>query len=71
MNTQLIQGTGKSSASPDNSGVFGVISSALQTTGRKLGCWDASRFADHGDMRQIEPDPSVTRETLAYAFAAH
>jgi hypothetical protein len=70
MNTQLHQGTGKASASHDNSGVFGVISSALQSTGRKLGCWDASRFAEQGDMRQIEPEPSVTRETLAYAFAA-
>jgi hypothetical protein len=72
MNTQLTQGAGKSPDSSGN-GVFGVIASAIQQQGRKLGCWDASRFALEGACGNrhgsVVPDPTVTRETLAYAYA--
>ncbi len=72
MTTQLSQGTDKSS-SPNGNGVFGVIANAIQQQGRKLGCWDSSRFATEGACGNrhgsIVPDPTVTRETLAYAYA--
>ncbi|MBS2001262.1 MAG: hypothetical protein JST44_07110 [Cyanobacteria bacterium SZAS LIN-5] len=68
MKTQLEQGTGRATQ-PASSNVFGVISSALARTGRQLGCWDTNRFDDGSQRRDVMPDPSVTHENLAYAYA--
>ena len=72
MTTQLSQGADKSS-NPSGNGVFGVIASAVKQTSRRLGCWDASRFAIEGACGNrngtVVPDPTLTHETLAYAYA--
>jgi hypothetical protein len=69
MKTLLEQGDANASR-PASTNVFGVISTALERTGRHIGCWDASRFSDGSRRNDVTPDPTVTTETLAYAFAA-
>ncbi len=68
MKTNLQLGTGEASSKPASTNVFEVITSALDTAGRRLGCWDSTRFTD-GQRRDVMPDPTVTHDTLAYAFA--
>ena len=67
MKTQLTQRSDK--PSEPASGVFGVVSSALERTSRRLGCWDSNRFTDGSHRTNIQPDTTVTPETLVYAFA--
>ena len=68
MTTQLTQRLDKPSE-PTSSNIFGIVSSALAQTSRRLGCWDSSRFIDSSQRMNVEPDASVTPETLAYAYA--
>lgn len=69
MKTLLEQG-GASARKPASTSVFGVITSALERTGRQMGCWDTNRFGDGSRRNDLMPEPTVTSETLAHAYAA-
>ncbi len=71
MTSQLAHGADKSSA-PSGDGVFGVIANALQTSGRKLGCWDNTRLATDGERGTHgirNADPTIVDDSLVYALA--
>lgn len=68
MKTLLTLGSGNGSA-PASPGVFAVISSALEQTSRRLGCWDSNRFNDGSQRKDVTPDHTVTHENLALAYA--